>query len=125
MNLVEIIENERKPILSGGRRGNASLQPGGNNTNSPLVPVAKLPASAGRRVNGTILPGTNAVNSHLVPVSQLPPSAGSLANVMASLKPKRGKKSGGIVNKYEVLSDPVGHLTEYTKMVNDSYRCCS
>jgi hypothetical protein len=59
MNFVEIIENERKPKLTGGRRGASTLQPGGTN-----------------------------VNNSLVPVNQLPPSAGSLANVMATLKPK-------------------------------------
>jgi hypothetical protein len=63
MNFIEIIENERKPKLSGGRRENATLQPGGTNVNSYLVPVNQLPASAG--------------------------DLSSLKNVMASIKPKK------------------------------------
>jgi len=59
MNFVEIIANEKKPKLTGGRRGSATLQN-----------------------------GNNAVSSNLVPVSHLPPSAGSLASVMSNLKPK-------------------------------------
>lgn len=121
MKFVEIIENEKQPRLTGGRRGASTLQSGTNNVNTPLVPVAKLPATAGRRCGGTLLPGTNAVSSNLVPPSKLPPSAGSLASVMASLKPKRGKKSGsGITDKFKVLSDPEHHLEEYVDLVNKS-----
>jgi len=121
MKFVEIIENEPKPRLTGGRRGAPILQNGNNNVDTPLVPVAKLPASAGRKCGGTLLPGTNAVSSNLVPASKLPPSAGSLANVMASLKPKRGKKSGsGLTDKFKILSDPENHLKEYVDLVNKS-----
>jgi len=70
MEFVEINAN-RKPKLSGGRRGSATLQPGGN-----------------------------AVSNNLVPVSQLPPSAGALGGVFNDLHHgaytkggKRGKKS--------------------------------
>jgi hypothetical protein len=73
MNFVEIID--KQPRLSGGRRGNANLQPGGTN-----------------------------VNSSLVPISQLPASAGSLADVMATLKPKKAKKSAGAVPQAEDMS---------------------
>jgi hypothetical protein len=46
MEFVEINAN-RKPKLSGGRRGNPTLMPGGTQVNSHLVPVSQLPASAG------------------------------------------------------------------------------
>lgn len=46
MEFVEINAN-RKPKLSGGRRGNPTLLPGRTQVNSSLVPVSQLPASAG------------------------------------------------------------------------------
>lgn len=103
---VEIIANERKPKLTGGRRGAATLQPGGTNVNTPLVPVASLPATAGRRCGGALLPGTNAVNRSLVPVSQIPPSGGylSLASVMDILNKRLNKKKGGAIDNNQVQS---------------------
>jgi hypothetical protein len=46
MEFVEI-NADRKPRLTGGRRGNAVLLPGGNAVSNNLVPPAMLPASAG------------------------------------------------------------------------------
>lgn len=46
MEFVEINAN-RKPKLSGGRRGSSTLLPGGTQVSNNLVPVSQLPASAG------------------------------------------------------------------------------
>jgi hypothetical protein len=77
--LVEI-NADRKPRLTGGRRGANTLMPGGTN-----------------------------VTDNLVPVSQLPASAGALDAVFNNLKKRKPRKNGGaIVANKDGTYTPVG-----------------
>jgi hypothetical protein len=96
MNFVEIIENERKPRLTGGRRGAATLQP-----------------------------GNNAVDRNLVPTDQLPASAGSLADVFnkigkiglpAPIRIPKPRKSGG-ASLEAVLKNPSEHQADFNQIL--------
>jgi len=98
MEFVEI-NADRKPRLTGGRRGGNTLEPGRNNISDNLVPATMLPASA----------GSLADVFHKLGDTMNSPS--ELMNVGKALKGK-GRKCGG-ATLGQILKNPSEHQTAF------------
>jgi hypothetical protein len=116
--LVEI-NADRKPRLTGGRRGAPTLLPGGTNVTNNLVPVSQLPPSAGSldavfktikrkpmKTGGVYAFGPDGTE-HFIDtfnVEHTPPKKG------------KGKKTGG-ASLAEVLHHPSEHQAQFNKVL--------
>lgn len=98
MEFVEI-NADRKPRLTGGRRGSPILLPGGTNVTNNLVPPAMLPPSAGSLAD---------VFNNLGKTMSSP---SELMNVGKTLKGKGRKKGGATLG--QILQHPSDHQNAF------------